>query len=171
MASDTAFSIPCPSDPTTAAQCANRHPPTGNELPNVERNLCGQKSSLSSFARSAHAFKQSRKSSFGLQPAVGNTRPHVLSAFAFHVFNFLTSFFGIGISRSLYALGVQFLSGQCGDSRHHRRQKTTASAQLGATHPNCWNASQLAVALPRRARRGRSSHPGHLSQRERLSQS
>jgi hypothetical protein len=36
-----------------------------------------------SFARSAHAFRQSRKSSFGLHPAVGNTRPQDLSDFAF----------------------------------------------------------------------------------------
>src|SRR5215469_17023454 len=77
----------------------------------VERNLCSQKSSLSSSAASAHAFKQSRKSSFGLQPDVGNSRLQFLSDFAFRAFNFFTSFAGIGISRSLYAFGVQFRSG------------------------------------------------------------
>jgi hypothetical protein len=35
-----------------------------------------------SWARSATVFRVSRKSSFGLHPAVGNTRPQVLSAFA-----------------------------------------------------------------------------------------
>src|SRR3954471_4746704 len=59
------------------------------------------------------AFRQSRKSSFGLQPAVGNTRAHVLSALAFHVFRLFTSFAGIGISRSLYAFGVHPRSGLC----------------------------------------------------------
>lgn len=57
------------------------------------------------------AFRQSRKSSFGLHPAVGNTKPQVLSAFAFHAFNFFTSFPGMGISRSLYAFGVHPRSG------------------------------------------------------------
>src|SRR5215469_2164290 len=85
---------------------AHRH-----RVANVERNLCSQKFCLSSFARCAHAFRQSRKSSFGLQPEVGNTSLHVLSDFASHAFNFLTSFAGIGISRSLYAFGVQFRSG------------------------------------------------------------
>jgi hypothetical protein len=62
-------------------------------------------------ARSAHAFTQSRKSSLGLQPVVGNTKLQVFSAFAFHAFGLLVSFAGIGISRSLYAFGVQFRSG------------------------------------------------------------
>jgi len=65
---------------------------------NVERNLCSQKLSLSSFARSAHPFKQSRKSSFGLHPEVGNNRLQVLSDFTFDAFNFFTSLAGIGIS-------------------------------------------------------------------------
>src|SRR5215467_10687558 len=77
----------------------------------VERNLCSQKLSLSSSARSAQVFRQSRKSSFGLHPEVGNTSPQFLSAFAFQAFNFFASFAGIGISRSLYAFGVQFRSG------------------------------------------------------------
>jgi MFS family permease len=46
-----------------------------------------------------------------LQPAVGKTKPHVLSAFAFHAFRLFASFAGIGISRSLYAFGVHPLSG------------------------------------------------------------
>jgi hypothetical protein len=46
-----------------------------------------------------------------LQPAVGKTRLQVLSDFAFHAFKLFTSFVGIGISRSLYAFGVQPLSG------------------------------------------------------------
>ncbi len=37
----------------------------------------------------------------------------VLSDFAFHVLRLFTSFEGIGISRSLYAFGVQPLSGLC----------------------------------------------------------
>ncbi len=60
-----------------------------------------------SFARSAHAFRQSRKSSFGLQPAVGKYQGHTLSRFAFAACRLATSFSGIGISRSLYAFGVQ----------------------------------------------------------------
>jgi hypothetical protein len=57
------------------------------------------------------AFRQSRKSSFGLHPAVGNTRLQSLADFAFHVFRLFASFEGIGISRSLYAFGVHPLSG------------------------------------------------------------
>src|SRR5579864_3204469 len=98
----------CPSHCCTVRRStpAQRH-----RVANVERNLCSQKSSLSSFARSAHAFRQSRKSSFGLHPPVGNTSPQVLSAFIFRCFNFFASLVGIGISRSLYAFGVQFRSG------------------------------------------------------------
>jgi hypothetical protein len=54
-----------------------------HRVANVARNLCSQKSSRSSFARSATAFRQSRKSSLGLHPPVGNTRLQVLSDFAF----------------------------------------------------------------------------------------
>src|ERR1700758_4113149 len=86
-------------------------PAQRHRVANVARNLCSQKSSLTSFARSAQVFRQSRKLSFGLHPAVGNTRPQVLSDFAFHAFNFFTSFEGIGISRSLYAFGVHPRSG------------------------------------------------------------
>ena len=49
-------------------------PAQRHRVANVARNLCSQKLSSSSFARSATAFRQSRKSSFGLQPAVGNTK-------------------------------------------------------------------------------------------------
>ena len=42
-----------------------------------------------------------------LHPEVGNTSGQFLSAFAFQAFRFFTSFAGIGISRSLYAFGVQ----------------------------------------------------------------
>jgi hypothetical protein len=82
-----------------------------HRVANVALNLCSQKLSGSSFARSATALTQSRKSSFGLQPAVGKSRLQPWSDFAFHAFKGLTSFFGMGISRSLYALGVQFQSG------------------------------------------------------------
>src|SRR2546426_5966696 len=78
---------------------------------NVLRNLCSQQLSGFKPARFATLFRQSRKSSFGLHPAVGNTRPHVLSAFAFHAFRLFASFAGIGISRSLYAFGVHPRSG------------------------------------------------------------
>src|SRR5262252_7955622 len=98
----------CPSHCWTVRRSTPAHK---HRVANVERNLCSQKSSLFNSARSAHAFRQSRKSSFGLHPLVGNTRPHVLSALAFHVFSFFASFAGIGISRSLYAFGVQFRSG------------------------------------------------------------
>src|ERR1700724_3614908 len=57
------------------------------------------------------AFTQSRKSSLGLHPPVGNTRLHVLLDFAFHALRLFASFAGIGISRSLYAFGVHPLSG------------------------------------------------------------
>src|SRR5215472_2296977 len=97
----------CPSHCCTVLRSTPAH---RQRVAKVERNLCSQQSSLSSLARSAHAFRQSKKSSFGLQPAVGNTKPHVLSAVAFHAFSFFTNFSGIGISRSLYAFGVQFRS-------------------------------------------------------------
>src|SRR5215468_10509987 len=87
----------CPSHCWTVRRSTPAHK---HRVANVERNLCSQKSSLFNSARSAHAFRQSRKSSFGLHPLVGNTRPHVLSALAFHVFSFFASFAGIGISRS-----------------------------------------------------------------------
>src|SRR5208282_3875383 len=86
-------------------------PAHSDHVANVARNLCSQKLSGSSFARSATALRSSRKFSFGLHPAVGNTRLQSLLAFAFHVFRLFTSFAGIGISRSLYAFGVQPLSG------------------------------------------------------------
>src|ERR1039458_2527049 len=81
-------------------------PAQRHRVANVARNLWSRKLSSSSFARSATALRQSRKSSFGLHPAVGNTKLHDLSALAFHAFSFFTSFSGIGISRSLYAFGV-----------------------------------------------------------------
>src|SRR5438132_2348426 len=77
----------------------------------VARNLCNQQLSGFKPARFATAFRQSRKSSFGLHPAVGNTRLHVLSDFPFHLFRLATSLSGIGISRSRYAFGVQPRSG------------------------------------------------------------
>src|SRR5260370_8058402 len=86
-------------------------PAQRHRVANVARNLCSQKFSSSSFARSATALRSSRKFNFGLHPAVGNKRLHVLSALAFHAFSFLASFVGIGISRSLYAFGVHPRSG------------------------------------------------------------
>src|SRR5208282_5396160 len=86
-------------------------PAHSDRVANVALNLWSQKFSLSNFARSATAFRPSRKSSFGLHPVVGNTRLHFLAAFAFHAFRLFTSFAGIGISRSLYAFGVHSLSG------------------------------------------------------------
>src|SRR5271169_2552810 len=85
---------------------AHRH-----RVANVARNLCSQKLSSSSLACSATVFRQSRKSSLGLHPAVGNTSPHVLSALPFHAFKLFTNFAGMGISRSLYAFGVHPRSG------------------------------------------------------------
>src|ERR1700675_4592032 len=78
---------------------------------NVARNLCNQKSSGSSRVRLTTVFKQSRKSSLGLHPAVGNTKGHAFADFAFQARKLLVSFAGIGISRSLYAFGVHPLSG------------------------------------------------------------
>src|ERR1700694_1920731 len=78
---------------------------------NDARNLCSQKLSGSSLARFATALRQSRKSSLGLHPAVGNTRAQPLDAFDFHAFKLFASFVGMGISRSLYAFGVHPLSG------------------------------------------------------------
>ena len=85
---------------------AHRH-----RVAKVARNLCSQKFSGSSFARSATAFRLSRKLSFGLHSEVGNTRLQLLFAFAFHALRLFTSLGGIGISRSLYAFGVLPLSG------------------------------------------------------------
>src|ERR1019366_7768802 len=86
-------------------------PAHSDHVANVARNLCSQKFSLSSFARSATPLRPSRKSSLGLQPAVGKTRLQLLSDFTFQAFRLFASFAGIGISRSLYAFGVQPLSG------------------------------------------------------------
>src|ERR1019366_6241969 len=86
-------------------------PAQSDHVANVALNLCNQKFSLSIFARSATAFRPSRKSSFGLQPAVGKTRLQVLSDFAFQALRLFTSLVGMGISRSLYAFGVQPRSG------------------------------------------------------------
>src|ERR1700732_5257023 len=58
---------------------------------NVARNLCNQKLSGSSLVRLTAAFRQSRKSSLGLHPAVGNTRAQPLDAFAFHAFKLFAS--------------------------------------------------------------------------------
>src|SRR5580704_2329306 len=88
-------------------------PAQRHRVANVARNLCSQKCLGSSLARSATALRSSRKFSFGLHPAVGNTRLHVLSALAFHAFRLLVSFAGMGISRSLYAFGVHPRSGLC----------------------------------------------------------
>src|SRR5580658_2685314 len=85
---------------------AHRH-----RVAKVARNLWSQKFSGSSSARSATAFRLSRKLSFGLHPDVGNNRLHFLLALAFHAFRFFTSLVGIGISRSLHAFGVHPLSG------------------------------------------------------------
>src|SRR5437762_12186402 len=82
-----------------------------HRVANVARNLCNQKSSGFSSARSAAAFRSSRKFIFTLQPEVGKTKLHVLSDFAFRAFRLVTNFAGIGISRSLYAFGVQPRSG------------------------------------------------------------
>src|SRR5579863_199632 len=54
-----------------------------------------------SLARLATAFRQSRKSSLGLHPAVGNTSPHVFSACTFQALSFSIKSAGIGISLSL----------------------------------------------------------------------
>src|SRR6516162_9804885 len=82
-------------------------PPHRCRVANVALNLCNQKSPESKPARFATALQQSSRSSFGLHPAVGNSRLHVrVSDFAFHSFNAATNLSGIGISRSLYAFGV-----------------------------------------------------------------
>src|ERR1700694_5103690 len=98
----------CPSHCCTVRRStpAQRH-----FVANVARNLCSQKLSGSSRVRLTTAFRQSRKSSLGLHPAVGNTRAQPFDAFAFHSRKLLVSFAGIGISRSLYAFGVHPLSG------------------------------------------------------------
>src|SRR5215475_8511995 len=86
----------CPSHCWTVRRSTPAHK---HRVANVERNLCSQKSSLFNSARSAHAFRQSRESSFGLHPEVGNSRLQLLSDFAFHAFNFFASFAEMGISR------------------------------------------------------------------------
>src|SRR6185437_2711104 len=78
---------------------------------NVARNLCSQKSSSFRSARFATVLRQSRKSNLGLHPLVGKTKLHDLSACFFHSFNRVIRVVGTGISRSLYAFGVQPLSG------------------------------------------------------------
>src|SRR5205807_7884404 len=87
----------CPSQCCTVRRST---PAQRQRVANVARNLCSQKLSFLSLARSATTFRSSRKFSLGLKPAVGKTRLQVLSAFAFHSFRLLTRFAGIGISRS-----------------------------------------------------------------------
>src|SRR5439155_23710829 len=98
----------CPSHNCTVRRSTPAH---SDQVANVARNLCSRKFSGLSCARSAKAFRASRKSSLGLHPAVGKTSPHVLSDFAFHAFRLFMSFAGMGISRSLYAFGVHPRSG------------------------------------------------------------
>src|SRR5207248_4994755 len=102
-----------------------------NVARNLWRNQCShhralplQPSHCSQFrpARLAIALQQSRKSNFGLHPAVGNTSGQSFD-FAFKLLRECISFAGTGISRSLYALGVQLRSGLC-------ETFTTASANL-----------------------------------------
>src|SRR5437660_382600 len=52
----------------------------------VARNLWSHQLAGSTPARLAIALQQSRKFNFGLHPAVGNTKPQVLSDFSFHAF-------------------------------------------------------------------------------------
>src|ERR1700686_456746 len=98
----------CPSHCCTVRRStpAQRH-----FVANVALNLCNQKLSGSSRVRLTTAFRQSRKSSLGLHPAVGNTKGHVFADFAFHAFRLFASLEGIGISRSLYPFGVHPASG------------------------------------------------------------
>src|ERR1035438_332765 len=86
-------------------------PAQRHRVANVALNLCSQKSSGFCSARSATAFRSSRKFIFALHPEVGKTKLHVLSDFAFSALRLVTNFAGIGISRSLYAFGVQPRSG------------------------------------------------------------
>src|ERR1039458_4810558 len=94
----------CPSQFWTVRRStpAQRH-----RVANVALNLWSQKSSGFCSARSATAFRSSRKFIFTLHAAVGKTKLHVLSDFAFSTLRLVTSFAGIGISLSLYAFGVQ----------------------------------------------------------------
>src|SRR5207302_7876468 len=88
----------CPSHCCTVRRST---PAQRQRVANVARNLCSQKLSLLSLARSATTLRSSRKFSLGLQPDVGNTRSHALLAFVFHALRLSTRFDGIGISRSL----------------------------------------------------------------------
>src|SRR5215472_8581391 len=87
--------------------CTDRRstPAHNDQVANVARNLCSQKSSGFSLARFATTLQASRKYSFGLQPAVGNSSGQCGSLFAFHFFSACTSLLGMGISRPLYAFG------------------------------------------------------------------
>ena len=87
----------CPSHCCTVRRSTPAH---SDQVANVALNLCSQKFRGLSLTRSATAFRVSRKSSFGLHPAVGKTSPQLVSALAFAVFNFLTSLAGMGTSRS-----------------------------------------------------------------------
>src|ERR1039457_5113185 len=82
-----------------------------DRVANVALDLCSQKSSGFCSARSATAFRSSRKFIFALHPEVGKTKLHVLADFAFCALRLVTNFAGIGISGSLYAFGVQPRSG------------------------------------------------------------
>ena len=86
---------------------------TGPEATSRERRseLVQPEASEFSSARSATAFRSSRKFIFTLQPEVGKTKLQVLSDFAFRAFRLVDQLCRIGISRSLYAFGVQPRSG------------------------------------------------------------
>ncbi len=111
MASNIASSIPCQSVRAIAAPCEDRRQSIETTWQTSRETCAAQKLSLSIPTRSATAFRQSKKSSLGLHPAVGNSRVQLRSDFFFHVFRALTSFVGMGISHSLYAFGVQPYSG------------------------------------------------------------
>jgi hypothetical protein len=82
MASDSASWIPCRNGLATTELCADRCQPTATK------------------SQTSHGTAGNRKHEAAL-----------LFHFAFHAFRLFASFDGIGISRFLYALGVQPLSG------------------------------------------------------------
>src|SRR5439155_19597693 len=77
----------------------------------VARNLWSHQLAGANPARLAITLQQSRKFNFGLHPAVGNTKPQVLSDLLLNSFNSCVNFLGIGICRSRYVFGENPYSG------------------------------------------------------------
>jgi len=98
----------CPSDRCTVRKST---PPHRHRVANVDRTLCSQKLSVLSSARSAQAFRPSKKSSFGVAAGSWEHKTACLVRLRLPRFQLLRQLRRNRNPRSLYAFGVQFQSG------------------------------------------------------------